>query len=59
MFGFINFLKLKLYKKIKVEECENMDIYELQKELKGSEKKIKKFKNKKFIKYSYLKFKNY
>ena len=58
MFGFI-FFKIKSYKQIRVEECENMDIYELQKELKESDKRVKKFKNKKFIKYEYLKFKNY
>jgi len=55
MFGFI-FFKYKLYKKIRVEEIENMDIFELQKELKESDKKLKK---KTFLKYSYVKFKNY
>ena len=43
----------------KIEELENMDIYELQKECKKLEKEIKKMKNKKCLKYSYLKFKNY
>ena len=47
-----------VYKKIRVTEIEDMDICEIQEELKENEKKLNKMK-KTVLKYEYLKFKNY
>jgi hypothetical protein len=59
MFNILNFFKYNSYKKIKVEECYEMDIYELQKAIQKGERKLNKMKNKKIIKYKYLRFENY
>ena len=54
-----NILSKKKYNIIYSDNIEDLDIYELQEEIKKSDKEIKKLKNLKEIKYKYIKLNNY
>jgi hypothetical protein len=52
-------LSKKKYNIIYSDNIEDLDIYELQEEIKKSDKEIEKMKKRKEIKYKYLQFHNF